>query len=722
MLSAVSVNGENLGSYTMTVGETKTLYPRSIAGTTCVYTDWSTSNSSIVSIVTRSKSECKIKANAAFTGSVTIKYEMCVMDSYYDTVTINDYYTITVNNGKITLTASSNGGDIISSTKVTLSSNPSSANIYYTLDGSIPTTYSTPYTSSGITIDRSCTLKAIATKSGYANSDVFSATFRILDSFTAKTAEGIDMKFKYIDADSKTCEVASYCIDESTSGKVTIPSSVNGFKVVRIGKAAFNGRASLTTVVIPSTVVELASGAFLNCSGLTSVTIPNGVTSIDSHAFERCSSLTSLTIPNSVTSIETFAFAGCSGLTSVTIPNSVTSIGDQSFDGCTGLTSLTIPNSVTSIGRFAFSGCTNLTSVTIPNSVTSIGVNAFNDCSGLKSIKILASDLETGAYAFSGLEKLEELTINLKRLSFSSLGLTNLESLRSFTCSKDLEYIDGVTYLDASPWANNLPDGLNYIGKVLYKYKGTMPSGTKIKVADGCTHICEKAFYKQPGLAELIIPSSVTSIGYIAIGYCDGLIKITVDAQNPLYDSRDNCNAIIEKATNCLIHGCTGTTIPSSVTSLGHHAFLGNTTQEEIVIPNNIDSIAGQVFYNNPQIKSILLGKNLRKIGLNAFRSCPSINTIISLNGFPEDINETAFDSDVYNNATLYVPEGCRNNYRLATGWSNFKNIVEGIPDGIDNVKITPYDAKRIYTPSGTSTTTVNKGINIINGKKYVVK
>ena len=123
-------------------------------------------------------------------------------------------------------------------------------------------------------------------------------------------------------------------------GVVTIPGTITGLPVTRIGGGAFQGRTSLTSV----------------------------------------------TIPNSVTSIGDGVFSGCTSLTSVTIPNSVTSIGDSVFSGCTSLTSVTIGSSVTNIGPYAFYSCTSLTSVTIPNSVTSIGSGAFYDCTSLKGI------------------------------------------------------------------------------------------------------------------------------------------------------------------------------------------------------------------------------------------------------------------------------------------------------------------------------------------------
>ena len=93
------------------------------------------------------------------------------------------------------------------------------------------------------------------------------------------------------------------------------------------------------------------------------VTIPEGVTSIGKGAFYGCESLTSVTIPEGVTSIGDSAFSWCKSLTSVTIPEGVTSIGNSAFSWCKSLTSVTIPKSVTSIGEGAFYGCWSLTRV-----------------------------------------------------------------------------------------------------------------------------------------------------------------------------------------------------------------------------------------------------------------------------------------------------------------------------------------------------------------------
>ena len=90
----------------------------------------------------------------------------------------------------------------------------------------------------------------------------------------------------------------------------------------------------------------------------------------------------------------------------------------------------------------------------------------------------------------------------------------------------------------------------------------------------------------------------MTSIGDGAFGGCSGLTTITVDADNPIYDSRNNCNAIIETATKILLYGCKNTVIPSSVTSIGENAFNGCKGLTSVTIPNSVTSIGYRAFYD----------------------------------------------------------------------------------------------------------------------------
>ncbi|MBR6802645.1 MAG: leucine-rich repeat domain-containing protein [Kiritimatiellae bacterium] len=167
----------------------------------------------------------------------------------------------------------------------------------------------------------------------------------ILHAATA-TVNGIEWTYEVSNGEAQLFDRFSPVISTSTSGVITIPSTLGGLPVTSIGFHAFRNCSNLTSVRIPSSVRSIEEDAFYGCSGLTSVMIPQGVTFIGNEAFYNCSGLTAITIPSSVTSIGISAFSGCSGLTSVTIPSSVTLLGGSVFSGVspTTLTAAWLPS------------------------------------------------------------------------------------------------------------------------------------------------------------------------------------------------------------------------------------------------------------------------------------------------------------------------------------------------------------------------------------------
>ena len=154
-------------------------------------------------------------------------------------------------------------------------------------------------------------------------------------------------------------------------------------------------RKNIEAVVVEDGITAIGKNAFFGCTSLTSVTTANSVTKIGENAFSQCTSLASITIPASVQEIGYCAFYQCTSLAGVTIPTGVTTIGDYAFSQCAGIKTLVFSNTVTHIGYSAFYRCTGLTSVAIPASVTHMGGYAFADCRNLTTISCIGSGAPT---------------------------------------------------------------------------------------------------------------------------------------------------------------------------------------------------------------------------------------------------------------------------------------------------------------------------------------
>ena len=139
------------------------------------------------------------------------------------------------------------------------------------------------------------------------------------------------------------------------------------------------------------------------------------------------------------------------------------------------------------------------------------------------------------------------------------------------------------------------------------------------------TEIGERAFLCCAQLKSVVIPDSVIEIGEYAFHNCFELTSITVDKNNPRYDSREDCNAIIETATNTLIKGCSSTIIPDTVTTIGQSAFK-NCAVTSVVIPNSVTKIEDYAFCSCHDLISIVIPDTVTQIGECAFHGCPKIS------------------------------------------------------------------------------------------------
>ena len=295
---------------------------------------------------------------------------------------------------------------------------------------------------------------------------------------------------------------------------------------------------------------------------------------------------------------------------------------------------------VTAIGGTAFNDCANLTSVTIPSSVTSVSSGAFYNCSNLTSVYI--SDLE----------------------SWCNISFEN----------------------DAS--------------NPLYYAHHLYINGEELKdlvIPNSITSISRDAFVGCSGLSSLTIPSSVTSIGMYAFRGCSGLTSIVVDNENTVYDSRDNCNAIIEKKSYALIVGCQNTTFPESIPVIGKFAFASCSSLTSLTIPDHISQIGSQAF-SGSGLTSVVIGKGVHTIDDFAFSGCSSLTSIIV------DSENTTYDSRDNCNAIIRT----KDNWLLA----GCKNTI--IPSSVTAIGLYAF-----YECSGLSSLTIPSSVNRIGQSAF---
>ena len=540
----------------------------------------------------------------------------------------------------------------------------------------------------------------------------------------------------------------------SSLSSITIPDGI-----YKLEQEVFAHCSSLTSIAIPKSITIIGPLAFYDCTGLSSVEIPESVTGIGSTAFCNCNSLKSITVLSQTPpsggsdmfwktnncpiyvpseSVEAYkiaqywsdyadriqayseenraivfadsklkerlvarydtnndgelSYAEAAAVTSIdgaitikTITSfdefqyftGVTVIPDDCFSSWTKLNSIVLPKSIKSIGSHAFSDCLSLPSLVIPDGVDSIGASAFSDCSKLSSVIIPNTVTSIGSKAFYSCSSLASVSI--------PNSVTSIEE-RLFTgCSSLISVV--------------IPNSVKSIGKDAFLSCSNLAS---VVIPNSVTTIGNGAFYYCSSLTSVFIPNSVTSIGVDVFRSCPKIESITVDAGNSSFDSRNNCNAIIETKSNCLIVGCKNTIIPQSIQSIGFGAFCECSGLTSIIIPESVTKIGDQAFSGCSSLASLVIPESISSIGSNTFSSCSSLTSIV----IPESvtkIEQYAFygciglsfitvmpttppkgSSEMFdktNDCPIYVPSESVEAYKAQYPWTIYSNRIKAISD-----------------------------------------
>ena len=218
-----------------------------------------------------------------------------------------------------------------------------------------------------------------------------------------------------------------------------------------------------------------------------------------------------------------------------------------------------------------------------------------------------------------------------------------------------------------------IPNSVTTIGNRAFGYCTLL---SNIDIPNSVTTIGLCAFNYCYSLTRIDIPNSITTFGNAVFAGCTSVSSITVASDNPFFDSRNNCNAIIETASNTLITGCINTVIPNSVTAIGRSAFSSCTNLVSIDIPNSVTAIGNGAFKYCSKLTSINIPSGVASIGDEAFRYCNSLNELYSYVSDPLVITmgTHVFEREptYYNLRTLHVPFGSAAAYQAHLDWKYF--------------------------------------------------
>ena len=487
---------------------------------------------------------------------------------------------------------------------------------------------------------------------------------------------------------------------------ITIESGVTS-----IGSYSFKN-TGVETVDISSTVTSIGAHAFESCTSLASIVIPQGVETIKTYAFKGCTALETVTLPSSLTTIETGAFVDCEAVDDVycyanpsnmtwtdsntgfkdskatvfhvenatawvdAYPESnVTYVQDLAddwtdkqyisgnsgpmwqYDSSTKTLIISGEGEVTKPSDLPWVNC-DVEHIVIEQGITSIGSMLFNGLPGLKSVTMANTVTKIGSYAFENCK-------TLVTVSFSD----NIEEIEEFAF-KDCYGITTIT----------LPSMLTTIGNAAFHSCYQL---TNLTIPDKVTSIGASAF-NNCGITSINIPASVNDIGLHPFASCINLVDITVASTNTKYDSRNECNAIIETSSNTLISGCKTTTIPESVETIDDNAFQGMTGLTSITIPSGVKSIEYAAFSGCENLQSIVLPNSVQHLDVAVFEQCYSLSSV-TLSTNVDWIEDAAFGSCT-SLTTFTIPSSVTHfTYRAFSGCNAMTDVYCSMDPNDDN-------------------------------------
>ena len=398
--------------------------------------------------------------------------------------------------------------------------------------------------------------------------------------------------FQYKIENDNSCTITDY---DGMASSLSIPSAINGHTVKQIDTGALSDNRIITSVTIPNGVTTIGFSAFNGCIKLEKIKFSSNLDTVCENAFNNTKWFNNQS--NGLVYVGKVAYKYKGDMprnTKITVKSDTVSISESAFKDCANLTAILIPSSVKHIDKYAFYNCQGLTKLNFNDGIERIENDAFGSCEKLTSVNFSETLKSIGAFAFVECKKLSEITIPQSVTSVGEYAFSGCENLASVTVSDDLPYVGGRAF-EKTKWLNSQPDGVVYIGKSAYGYKGDMPKNTELSLKSGITNISGYAFYEEKNLTSVKIPETVNRIGNWAFLDCEGLKNVN---------------------------------IPDGVKRIESWTFSNCSSLTNITVPDSVTVLDGLAFSYCTNLKNIELSKNLTEIGMGALSHCTSLETI----------------------------------------------------------------------------------------------
>lgn len=524
-----------------------------------------------------------------------------------------------------------------------------------------------------------------------------------------------------------------------------------------------NGQ-ELQQVVIPESFTTIPAYAFYGCQGIKTVTMHNKVTEIEDGAFAQCRTLESVVISNSVTKIKNYAFQQDT-IQSLTIGSGVLEIGQSAFGGHDS--SYEERSFIKKTIWLTNTPPTNYTNAA--GNVNYVSNNLFTfdkDRYRITNLRIYIYPLLSSAFAIDGVKyvptSMADRTCDAfdavydESAALTKLGTTvtyrgvtfKVNNVNPYTCC-------GNTFVKKA----ELGEGLPYIADHVFDGCKNLESA---KLPETITWLGISSFQNCTSLKEIALPAATTNVLFNAFKGCLSLKNVTMNdgaeqltlAYNALVSVNYETNKVTVYSGTPLFEDCPldkvyiGRNIAYGTSkNEGYSPFYRNTSLREVEITDRETEIGENEFYGCSGLKSVKIGdgvttfgnwafsgcssldyfefgSSVKTIGKEAFSDCSAVKNVISHTAVPPVCGSQAMDDINKWDCTLTVPNGSTAAYQAADQWKEFlfTQDYDAYKAGVSDITADVDKSAPVYSLSGLRLAAPRKGINIINGKKVVMK